>query len=102
MDSGAATEGERQGEEVVTKKRERPFQLIKLKASGSEHVIECLRDLLEEAEAGRVIGLSYAVMRADRKFFFRSCGEAHRNPAFATAMAATLLHGELERTFGRR
>lgn len=86
----------------MTRKRERPFQLVKLKSPGSEHVIECLRELLEQAEAGRVIGLSYAVMRSDRKFYYRSCGEAHVNPTFATAMASTLLYGELKRVFNER
>lgn len=62
--------------------------------------VRCLRALLADAEAGKIIGISYAVMAADREFFYNSCGEAHRNPAWAAALSATLMHGTMKRIFG--
>jgi hypothetical protein len=81
-------------------KRERPFRLLQLRQPISHDTVRCLRKLLAEAEAGKIIGISYAAMAANRDFFYSSCGEAHRNPAWATAMAATLFHGTLKRVFG--
>ncbi|MGQ3051065.1 MAG: hypothetical protein ACT6S0_04710 [Roseateles sp.] len=81
-------------------KRARPFRLLHLRQSVSHETVECLRELLSQAEAGKIIGISYTVMAANREFFYSSCGEAHRNPAWATAMAATLFHGTLKRVFG--
>lgn len=81
-------------------KRERPFRLLQLRQPVSHDTVKCLRKLLADAEAGKIVGVSYAVMAANREFFYSSCGEAHRNPAWATAMAATLLHGTMKRVFG--
>lgn len=81
-------------------KRGRPFKLLQLRRPVSHDTVKCLRTLLEQAEAGKIVGISYAAMAANREFFYSSCGEAHRNPAWATAMAATLFHGTLKRVFG--
>jgi hypothetical protein len=81
-------------------KRQRPFRLLQLRPSVSHDTVKCLRRLLADAEAGKIIGISYAAMAANKDFFYSSCGEAHRNPAWATAMAATLFHGTLKRVFG--
>ncbi len=62
--------------------------------------VRCLRALLEEAERGEIQGISFAVMKSNRDFTYNSCGEAHRNPAWAAAMAATLMHGTMKRIFG--
>lgn len=81
-------------------KRDRPFRLLHLRQPVSHDTVKCLRKLLADAEAGKIVGISYAVMASSREFFYSSCGEAHRNPAWATAMAATLFHGTLKRVFG--
>lgn len=81
-------------------RRERPFRLLQLRRPVSHDTVRCLRKLLEDAEAGKIVGISYAAMASNRDFFYSSCGEAHRNPAWATAMAATLFHGTLKRVFG--
>jgi hypothetical protein len=81
-------------------KRERPFRLLHLKPPVSHDTVRCLRELLEKAEQGKIIGITYTAMASNRDFFYSACGEAHRNPAWATAMAATLLHGTMKRVFG--
>lgn len=78
--------------------RAKPFRLVQFRRT-SHDVVICLRALLERAERGEIIGISYAAMEADREFFFSSCGEAHRNPAFATALASTLWYGTMKRVF---
>jgi len=94
---GAGEEEAGQGEGEM---RKQPFRLVQLNQSVSHDTVRCLRQLLADAEAGKIVGISYAVMASNRKFFYSSCGEAYRNPAFATAMAATLLHGTMKRVFG--
>lgn len=80
--------------------RQKPFRLLHLQPPVSTDTVRCLRQLLADAEAGKIVGISYAAMAHNRDFFYNSCGEAHRNPAWATAMAATLFHGTLKRVFG--
>ncbi len=79
--------------------RARPFRLVQLKKPVSHDTVRCLRALLEEAERGEIQGVCFAVMKANRDFFYNSCGEAHRNPAWAAAMSVTLLHGTMKRVF---
>jgi len=81
-------------------RRDRPFRLLQLKQPVSHDTVRCLRALLADAEAGKIVGITYAAMASNRQFFFSSCGEAHRNPAWATAMSATLHHGNVRRVFG--
>lgn len=81
-------------------KRAKPFRLLQLRQPVSHDTVRCLRTLLADAEAGKIVGISYAVIASNREFFYSSCGEAHRNPAWAAAMAATLLHGTMRRVFG--
>ncbi|MBB3193975.1 hypothetical protein [Roseateles terrae] len=77
---------------------ERPFRLVQFPKQ-SHDVVKCLKKLLERAERGEIIGISYAAMESNREFFFSSCGEAHRNPAFASALASTLWYGTMKRVF---
>lgn len=81
-------------------KRPRPFRLLHLRQAVSHDTVKCLRELLDQAEKGKIIGVTYAAMANNREFFYSSCGEPHNNPAWATAMAATLLHGTLKKVFG--
>lgn len=80
--------------------RKQPFRLVQFKRPVSSDTVRCLRTLLADAEAGKIVGISYAVMSSNKKLFYSSCGEAHRNPVFASAMAATLLHGTMKKVFG--
>ncbi|NBW08296.1 MAG: hypothetical protein EBR82_09735 [Caulobacteraceae bacterium] len=79
--------------------RTRPFRLVQLKRPVSHDVVRCLESILEDARRGEVHGLAFVVMKTNREFFYNACGEAHRNPAWAAAMAATLMHGTMKRVF---
>lgn len=65
-----------------------------------DDTVTCLRALLADAEAGKIVGITYAALSKDHQFFFSSCGEAQRSPAWATAMSVTLHHGNVRRVFG--
>ena len=97
---GRAANDDPPSREAPSMKRERPFQLLHIKQSVSHDTVRCLRALLADAEAGKIVGVTYAAMSRNRKFFFSNCGEAFRNPAWATAMSATLHHGNVRRVFG--
>lgn len=68
--------------------RQQPFKLVP--DDGSRDTVECLEHLLEQARAGEVIGLAYAVIMRRRNFRVNACGEAHRSPTFARGVLATL------------
>lgn len=81
--------------------RARPFQLVQLRTRRVSHdTVTCIRTLLKRAEAGEIIGLTYAAMEEDRRYFYSSCGEAHRNAGFASQMAGALWYGTMKRVFG--
>lgn len=77
----------------------RPFRLVQFQRV-SHDTVKCLRVLLERAEKGEIIGISFAAMQADREFFLSNCGEAHRNPAFASALAGSLWYQNMKQVFG--
>ncbi len=75
----------------------RRFELVKLdQARVSHDTIECLRTLLRQAERGEIIGISYAAMRRNKRFFYSSCGEAHANPVFAASMIGAAWYGLMQ------
>jgi len=65
-----------------------PFILIPDNLSND--TIECLQTLLDEAKAGKVIGLAFAAVLKRRGYIVNTAGEAHRNPTFARGMCAAL------------
>jgi hypothetical protein len=65
-----------------------PFRLVREEAP--HDVVADLRNLLERAERGEVIGVAYAAMTKQRGFVVNTSGEAHRNPTFARGMLAAL------------
>jgi len=65
-----------------------PFRLVPDTVSNDTQ--EALRELLELAERGELIGLAFAGMLRQRKFFVDTAGEAHRSPVFARGMVAAL------------
>lgn len=67
----------------------RPFKLVSI-TGVSRDTVECLQALLALAERGEVIGVSYVAMHKRRHFTAHSCGEAHRNPVFASGMVGAL------------
>lgn len=81
--------------------RKEPFKLVLLRDRRVSHdTVTCLRSLLRQAEAGEIIGIIYAVMKEDRKYFYSACGEAHRNAGMASQMAGVLWYGTMQRVFG--
>lgn len=62
-----------------------PFKLV-VNSGVSNETIACLDKLLEQAKAGRLIGVSYVAMYKGRKWDYRSCGETHRNPTWTLGM----------------
>lgn len=81
--------------------RKPPFQLVSLRSRRISHdTITCLRVLLRRAEAGEIIGVAFAAMEEDRKYFYSACGEAHRNSGMASQMASALWFGSMKRVFG--
>lgn len=75
-----------------------PFQLVQFRRV-SHDTVRCLQVLLQRAEKGEIMGISFAAMDASREVFYSSCGEAHRNPVFASAMASALWYGTMKRVF---
>lgn len=80
-------------------RQQRPFRLVQFQRV-SHDTVKCLRVLLDRAEKGEIIGISFAAMQADREFFLSNCGEAHRNPAFASALAGSLWYQNMKQVFG--
>lgn len=72
-----------------------PFQLIQLHPS--DDLVETLEYLLQEARAGRMIGLAYGAILKRRAYFVDAAGEAHRNPMFGVGIANVLACELMER-----
>lgn len=65
-----------------------PFVLIP--DSLSTEMVECTRQLHEQALKGDLIGLAFAGMIKRRGYIVNSAGEAHRSPTFARGMLLSL------------
>lgn len=61
-------------------------------------LIETLEYLLQEARAGRVIGLAYAALLPEKKFFVDASGQAHTDPLRGLG-AVEMLSEELRSRF---
>lgn len=77
----------------------RPFALTHKRISTS--TVDALRQLLDEAETGEVIGLALVVMYQGRSFSVTTSGEAHRSPTFTRGMVAYLDDSLSERINGK-
>lgn len=69
--------------------------------------VEVLRELLDHAEAGEIVGIAFAAMYRQRQFITETAGEARRDPVAARGMVATLsddlaalLRGEKPESWG--
>jgi hypothetical protein len=49
-----------------------------------------IRQLLDMAERGDLIGIAFAAMQRQRRYFVNTAGEAHRNPGFARSCISVL------------
>ena len=65
-----------------------PFTLVP--DTLSTNTVEALTQLLELARRGELIGIAFAGMFKQRRYFVNTAGEAHRNPTFARGMIAAL------------
>lgn len=72
-----------------------PFKLVNLHPP--DNLVETLEYLLDEARAGRLIGLAYGGILKRRAFFVDASGEASRNPMFGVGIAHMLAAELLER-----
>jgi hypothetical protein len=65
-----------------------PFRLVPDALSTDTE--QALAQLLDLARRGELIGVAFAGMLKQRRFFVNTAGEAHRNPTFARGMVAAL------------
>lgn len=72
-----------------------PFQLIHLHPS--DDLVETLEYLVQEARAGRVIGMCYGAIFKHRAYSVDAVGEAQRNPMFGVGIANVLACELMER-----
>lgn len=66
----------------------------------SRDTVRCLKELLALAEAGQVIGVSYAAHHADQNYSIHSCGEAYRRPSQALGYVSALTYELQKRAHG--
>lgn len=80
--------------------RQPPFRLVRddLPKEGLQ-AVDQIRELFRRGEA---IGIAFAVMLRERKYFVNAAGEAHRNPTFARGIVAELDDYLHERVRGLR
>lgn len=75
-----------------------PFRLV---PDEMQHdVVADLKKILADAEKGKVIGVSYAVMCRGGSYFVDSAGEAFKSPTFAIGMAVVQIASQLKRVLG--
>lgn len=65
-----------------------PFHLVP--DTISTNTEEALTQLLEMARRGDLIGIAFACMLKQRRYFVNAAGEAHRSPAFARGCVGAL------------
>lgn len=65
-----------------------PFTLVPDTLSNDTQ--EALEQLLDLAQRGELIGIAFAGMLRQRRYFVNTAGEAHRNPTFARGCVSAL------------
>lgn len=73
------------------------LRLVPKKLDPCENTIESLVYLLQEATAGRLKGLAYGAILADKQFIIETTGEANTNPLFALGVVGVLRDKMCER-----
>lgn len=56
----------------------------------SSDTVECLAELLEQAKAGKVIGIAFSAILKRRNYWVNTAGEARRSPTFTRGMLRAL------------
>jgi len=77
-----------------------PFRLITDTLSTDTE--QALTQLLDLAKRGELIGVAFAGMLRQRRYFVNTAGEAHRNPTFARGCVSALADQLGERMKGER
>lgn len=65
---------------------------LRLVPPQSPETVAALRWLLEQAEAGYVVGVAYVAVHKGKTFATHAAGEARRNPAFTCGMLGALAY----------
>jgi len=65
-----------------------PFRLVPDTLSNDTE--QALTQLLDLAKRGELIGVAFAGMLKQRRYFVNTAGEAHRNPTFARGCVSAL------------
>jgi hypothetical protein len=65
-----------------------PFRLVP--DTLSKDTLEALTQLLDLAQRGELIGVAFAGILKQRRYFVNTAGEAHRNPTFARGCVSAL------------
>jgi hypothetical protein len=55
-----------------------------------DDTVQRLRSLLEQAEAGELVGLAWVAMYRGRDYTVNTCGAMHKNPTFCRGAIAAL------------
>ena len=56
----------------------------------SHSTVQCLRQLLEAAERGEIVGLAFGAVLKGKRYMVNTAGEAYRNPTFTRGMICAL------------
>jgi len=65
-----------------------PYKLVRSQVSHDS--VAVLKNLLEQAEQGELIGVAFAAMYKEGNYVVDLTGEAHRSPTFARGMVKAL------------
>ena len=76
----------------------RPFTLVS--NDGSSDTEKCVDELSEGVKSGKLIGLAYVAIYAQRNYEAHLCGEADRSPTFALGATNVLAAKLLRRIHG--
>jgi hypothetical protein len=68
----------------------------------SRDTVRCLKDLLQQAEAGHIVGVAYAAIHKQKRYSIHSCGEAYRNPTFSSGIVGSLWFDLQRRAHGEK
>lgn len=66
----------------------RPYQLISDQLS--QETIQCLERLLEEARAGKIVGIAFAALLKRRHYIAHTCGEVANQRVFTRGILREL------------
>lgn len=77
----------------------RTFTLVPVESS--EDTIQALQELLLQARKGDLIGIVFAAMARNKRYFIGSAGEATNSPTFSLGMVQMLARSLEDQALGR-